>query len=293
MAEAGITTPPTGNASPPTDPIITPPPEGDPAATPPAQDWSDDWRSKMAGGDAKEAKRLERFASPKEVFKSYRAFETRLSSGELKSALPKDAKPEQLTAWRAENGIPEDIKGYEMPEGVKVEDPLDKQLVEKVLAGLHASGASKDQAKAALASVFSFRDDVTIKQGEADANAKQATEDELRVEWGGNYRANVNAMENMLAGAPAGVKAWVSSARGADGKLLSANPDVVRWMVQTARELNPTATLVPAGGDQASSITSELQQLRAKMADRKAWNADPQLQARYMLLVSAQEKLKK
>ena len=104
MAEAGITAPPTGNAPPPTDPIITDPPEGDPAATPPVQDWSDDWRSKMAGGDAKEAKRLERFASPKEVFKSYRAFETRLSSGELKSALPKDAKPEQLTAWRAENG---------------------------------------------------------------------------------------------------------------------------------------------------------------------------------------------
>ena len=111
MAEAGITTPPTGNASPPTDPIITSPPEGDLAATPPVQDWSDDWRSKMAGGDAKEAKRLERFASPKEVFKSYRAFETRLSSGELKSAMPKDAKPENLTAWRAENGIPEDIKG--------------------------------------------------------------------------------------------------------------------------------------------------------------------------------------
>jgi hypothetical protein len=162
-----------------------------------------------------------------------------------------------------------------------------------VLGGLHGAGASKDQAKAALASVFAFRDEVVIKQNEDDAAAKRATEDELRVEWGGNYRANVNAMENMLSGAPAAVREWVSSARGANGALLAASPDVVRWMVQTARELNPSATVVPAGGDQASSITSELQQLRAKMADRKAWNADPKLQERYMVLVTAQERLKK
>jgi hypothetical protein len=290
MAEAGITAPPLGNAPPPNDSPPSDPPPGDPPAP---QDWADDWRDKMAGGDAKETKRLERFASPKEVFKSYRAFETRLSSGELKSNLPKDAKPEQVTAWRKENGIPDDIKGYDMPDAVKIEDPVDKQLVEKLLSGLHAQGASKEQAKAALASVFAFRDEVTIKQAEGDANAKRAAEDELRVEWGGNYRANANAMENMLAGAPAGVREWLSTARGADGKLLTANPDAIRWLVQTARELNPTSTVVPAGGDQAASITSELQQLKAKMADRKAWNADPKLQERYMLLISAQEKIKK
>jgi hypothetical protein len=257
------------------------------------QDWSDDWRDKMAGGDPKEAKRLERFASPKEVFKSYRAFETRLSSGELKSILPKDAKPEQVSAWRKENGIPDDIKGYEMPDAVKIEEAVDKQLVEKVLGGLHAQGASKEQAKAALASIFAFRDEVTIQQSEEDANAKRAAEDELRVEWGGNYRANANAMENMLASAPAGVRDWLATARGADGKLLTANPDAIRWFVQTARELNPTGTVVPAGGDQAASITSELGQLREKMKDRKAWNSDPKLQERYMALLGAQEKLKK
>jgi hypothetical protein len=256
-------------------------------------DWSDDWRAKMAGGDEKEAKRLERFASPKEVYKSYRSFESRLSTGELKSSLPKDAKPEAIAAWRKENGIPDDAKGYELPDGMKADDPIDKPMIEKVLADLHASNASKEVAKTALKSFVEFRKALQEQTAENDSNAKRATQDELRVEWGGDYRANANAMENMLAGAPPEVGEWLANARGADGKMLAGNPAVIRWLVQTARELNPTATIVPAGGDQAATIETELQGLREKMKDSRAWNSDPKLQARYVQLITARDRIKK
>ena len=294
MAEAVITAPPPGNAPPPSDPPPTAPPPGGATTDPPQpQDWSDDWRVKMAGGDEKELKRLERFASPKEVYKSYRSFETRLSTGELKSNLPKDAKPEAIAAWRKENGIPDDVKGYELPEGLKADDPIDKGMIEKVLSGLHASNATKEHAKAALKAFVEFRTGLQEQTAENDANAKRATQDELRVEWGGDYRGNANAMENMLAGAPAEVGEWLASARGADGKLLAGNPAVIRWLVQTARELNPTATIVPAGGDQAATIDTELQGLREKMKDSRAWNSDPKLQARYVQLIAARDRIKK
>ena len=54
---------------------------------------------------------------------------------------------------------------------------------------------------------------------EADANDKRATQDELRVEWGGDYRAHMNALDkNMLSGAPESVSAWLAGARGRTGR---------------------------------------------------------------------------
>ena len=57
-------------------------PAAAPAAPAPAP-VADDWRAKLSGGDAKELERLKRFTDEAAVWKSYRALEQKMSSGEL------------------------------------------------------------------------------------------------------------------------------------------------------------------------------------------------------------------
>ncbi len=72
--------------------------------------WPENWRDEMAGGDEKERKRLERFASPADVYKSNRELEKKLSTGKFKVDLPENPTEEQIAAYRKDMGIPEDGK---------------------------------------------------------------------------------------------------------------------------------------------------------------------------------------
>ena len=122
----------------------------DDKAAPAPPTWPADWRDQMASAlpeaeRAKELERLKRFNSPNEVYKSNRELESRMSSGEFKRPLPKDATPEQLSAWRKENGIPEKAEEY-FPK-IKMKDGLvigeqDKPYVNKFLESLHGTNAS-------------------------------------------------------------------------------------------------------------------------------------------------------
>src|SRR5262245_1748274 len=69
--------------------------------------WPDGWQARLAGDDPDALKQIGRYASPEEIWKKAKSLERRLSSGELKAVLPKDPKPEDVSAWRKDNGIPE------------------------------------------------------------------------------------------------------------------------------------------------------------------------------------------
>lgn len=71
--------------------LLTSEPADKPVIAP--ADWPEDWRSKVAGEDAKELARLQRMGSPADVWKAYRALEAKISSGQLKQGLKPDATP--------------------------------------------------------------------------------------------------------------------------------------------------------------------------------------------------------
>src|SRR5260221_8933915 len=75
-----------------------------PAPAEPAGYWPADWRKNIAGEDEKEIAQIGRYASPADIWKKARALEQRMSSGELRPVLMKDAKPEELTAYRKAHG---------------------------------------------------------------------------------------------------------------------------------------------------------------------------------------------
>lgn len=105
----------------------------DPPADPVAGDWPEDWRSKAAGGDEKLMKFLERYNSPKAVVGALVDARKLISQGVNRP--PKaDATPEEVAAWRAENGIPEKPDGYEvsLPDGFVIGE-ADKPVVDSFL----------------------------------------------------------------------------------------------------------------------------------------------------------------
>lgn len=255
--------------------------------------WPEDWRDQMANGDEKVRKQLDRFASPKDVTNAWRAFQVKLSAGELKSTLPKDAKPEDVAKWRTENGIPEKHTDYKMPDGIVVGD-ADKPLIDLFLQDMHGKNASPEMVQTAVASYYKIQEQQAAAIAEADVSHKDEMENTLRAEWGAEYRGNVNAITSMLSTAPGGIKDKILSARMADGRAIMNDPDVLRWFATTSRELNPVATVVPSGGDQMGAITDELAGIEKLMGNRQSeyWKgpkADA-MQARYRTLVAARDR---
>ncbi|MGD9659607.1 MAG: hypothetical protein AB7U61_18530, partial [Methylocystis sp.] len=59
-------------------------------------------------------KRLERFNGPRDIVDSFLEADKKIRGGKIKTAFPDNATPEQITAWRKENGIPETPDGYDI-----------------------------------------------------------------------------------------------------------------------------------------------------------------------------------
>jgi hypothetical protein len=300
--DGGNIDPPAGD--PPADPAGDPPsdpPAGDPPSDPPAaggppQDWPDDWRTKLSP-DGKHAKTLDRFASPNALLDSYLALRGKVDSGELKAvkAYPDKGKPEEQAAWRKEHGIPDNPEGYSLkfPDGLVVGDD-DKPFVEDFLKTAHGVNATPEQVNNLLHWYYGNQEKAVQQLEEKDVAYLKDTEDTLRAEWGGEYRTNVNAIKGLIDTMPQDIQDAFANARLGDGTALMSNPHMARWLVHTARTINPMATVVPgAGANAASQIDDEIGQIETLMrTDRKAYNANEKMQERYRILLGAREKAK-
>jgi len=255
--------------------------------------WGDDWRERMARGDEKRLTTIKRFASPETMADAYFALRQKVSSGELKEPFPADGKPEDQAKWRETNGIPDAPEKYELalPDGLTVGEE-DKAIISAVQKAAHAANLPADAFNGVAAAYFKAIDDFTAQQADQDAAWKEETEENLRAEFGADYKRNLAAVENFLGTLPDGLGARLAHARLSDGRPLGADPVALRWLIQTAQEMNPLATLVPGGAGDIKGIEAELADLKKLMRDDpKTWYASPDKQKRYQELSAAQEKL--
>lgn len=263
--------------------------------------WGDDWRQRMAARSTdmdKELNQLQRYESPEQIWRKARELERKMSSGEMRTTLKKDATPEETARWRQENGIPSKPEDYKvnMPQGK--EPPKDDDgFLAAVRKSAHDQNFTQAQFDAMVSTFYAQVDQLETEQTEAARAAEQETEEKLRQIWGADYRMNKNMTEALLARAPAGFKDRFMNGRLADGTPIRASVEAWQWLVQLEREINPAATVVPgASGDLGKTIETELADLKKLMANPNSeyWkgpNAEKN-QARYRQLVDANEKLK-
>lgn len=268
----------------------------DGAATASTAGANDDWRERVVKGigekDREAAiKKAARYTSL-ETFGAG-AWNAMQRAAQVKDPLPADATPEQTTAWRKANGIPEKPEDYKaaLPEGFIIGE-RDQPIVADFFAKMHAGNRDPKIAAEAVQWYYDSRAKQQQAQGEAISNFGNESVETLRSEWGGEYKGNVNAVINMLKGLPEDAAEAIKTARRADGMPLLDDVAVFKAMAQIARELDPTATLVPAGGGQ-KGLETELEGIRKVLREDpgKYWS-DKKMQDRMAELLGAEQKIK-
>lgn len=273
-------------------------------ATPP---WGETWRQHIAGQDAQELARLGRFDSPAAIYRSFRELENKLHGGLLKSTLRKDASQEEIQAWRKDAGIPLEAKDYwnhmQFDDGLVVGDE-DKPIFEDFFAAAHKANMHPDQVKEAVRWYYDHEGKQTEARETKDLEIAKKTADVLRGVWpGAEYRANMNAIEGLMAQAPAinmpdgskvPLKDVLMQARLPDGTPIGSSPEALQFLAHLAKEINPAATVVPAGTTNVvQSIDEELGKLKKMMGNKQSeyWKGPNAAanQARYKQLLEAKE----
>ncbi len=258
--------------------------------------WPEDWRKRFAGEDEKELKRLERLASPEALWKANRELEKKLSSGEYRRAAPRaDASPEEVAKWRKENGLPEKVEEYglKLREGFVPSDD-DKPLLEDFKRIAFESNLPIEKSSALAQWFLDKQDEMVASQLEKDYMSKSEAEEVLRTEFGGEYKPNMAMTKSFLEGTfGADVASQILLARGPDGRKIGNNPDVVKALVNLAREVMPGGNIVPAGSPEtmAKSIQDELDTIRkVRREDPHKYWGDKSMQSRERELIGAQLK---
>jgi hypothetical protein len=225
----------------------------------------------------------------------------KIESGELKTPLPANATAEQLATFRKDNGIPDKPEDYfsNLPDGVKIDD-ADKVMLGDYAKTMHELNLTPAQAQKLFATRQAQLDKMIVDQGAQDNTLKTQVEDQLRGEWGNDYRPNLNAIHNLLNGFPEGAREALLNARGPDGKAIFNNKEVMQAFAQIARTVSPFGTITGADGGalNASGVESRMAEIVKMMGapkgtpEYKAYYENPKVQAEYRDLISAQERLK-
>jgi hypothetical protein len=247
--------------------------------------------------DKKVLGRLERYTTPHAVVDALFQLQDRIGRGEMRSVMPKDAKPEELTKWRAENGLPEKPEGYQvqLTDGMVIGEE-DKPILEAIKQSAHAMNLHPTQFNGMVDLYYDIIEQQTSRREEADTKARDTTEDFFRKQWGGDYRKNKAMIEAFVDMGPAGTKDLLFGARLADGTPLASHPGILQFLSDRSREVIDAATIVPSDSAQlAKSVQDEMNAIQALMGDKssKYWKGPEaeKLQARFRELASAQEKI--
>jgi hypothetical protein len=270
---------------------------GDP--DPKATTWPEGWRGNLAGTDEKAAKRLERFATPNDVWNSFRALEQRMSSGELRSALPKDASEDETKQWRVDNGLPAKPDEYDLKfdNGLVVGDD-DKPFVDEFLKSAHTQNMTPGQVKSTVQWYYDTLEKQEEIQQAADKELSVKTVDQLRADLGNEYRRSMNLIHGLLDTAPAGFKENFLGGRLADGTPMASSVDGLKAMLAWAMDINPVTTLLPGSStNDLSSIESKIAEIQGLMGNKKSeyWKGPKaeKMQEQYRQLIDARGKMKR
>ena len=260
--------------------------------------WPEDWRKRVAGDDEKLLKKAERFASPAEIFKSLTEAEKRISQGFKPVELTDKATPEEIIEYRKQQGIPEEWTKYEseIGNGVVWGDE-DKPVIDSFLEYAHQANFPQATVTKALTWYQNLQEAQAAMTEEADTEHKTNAMVELKEEWGGDYRANLNAIKGSFNAVDSKLFDSLFNSRGSDGVLLGNNPAVVKAFAQLARQANPVAMIAPGTVEESTkSIDHEIEDINSKMR-QPGYGRLPQADRdknfnRLMELNAAKERLK-
>lgn len=273
------------------------------AAKTPA-DWPADWREKMAGDDKGFLNVLKRYGTPLDAANWIRTTQLKISAGELKakSEPPKDGKPEEIAAWRKEQGLPEKPEDYvsnlKLADGI-VPGEADKPLLEVVAKLAHGKNYSQDVVNDFVGVYYEIEAGLKEQRLEHDQTNLAQARQQLEQTMGADFAPNMNALKVFWADRPPEVQATILQARAPDGRVVGDIPEVVSFLAQISRELNPAAAILPAGsGSDLKALSTRKTEIEKMMYTPEGkqnpdyWRND-KVRSEYRDIITAEEQLAK
>lgn len=257
--------------------------------------WPDDWRERLAGEDDKLLKRASRYQDPQAVFKALISAQNRISSGELKPVLSEKASDEEIAEWRQAHGIPDKPDGYDVNIDGLVIGEEDKEVVNGFLERAHNSHMTPEQVKNTIQWYYEDIENQAEQQRQIDEQQRLATVDDLNIEWGKDYRKNINMIESVLNMFPKEVADLLREGRLSDGTGIFNSKAIMKGFADIAYALNPAGPSVPGDdANQLQSIEEEIKSIEKLMREnRQEYNRDTGKQERLQQLYSYRDNLKK
>lgn len=258
LAETGAQDP----APAPSDAGADPAPE--PSKDAPKAAWPDDWRDQLAAGDDKLKNILGRYTDPgafAKAFKELRAAYDSRKPAKDEPELPKNPTPEQLAEYRKAKGVPEKPEDYEfeVPEGKEIGD-AEYEIFMDFAKSMHDKNMPRDVVKNISSWFLDYQETLAQKNADLAHKARIDTEEKLRSEWGGDYRANVNLMSNILQEHLGTQAPDFLSRQLMDGSRIGDNETFIRLMADLARKV---------GGSTAELYTTDVATTGKSLETRK------------------------
>jgi hypothetical protein len=228
--------------------------------------WPEDWRDRLSGGDDKLKNLLNRYTAPDAFAKAFKelraAYDSRKPVKDEAAELPENATEEQLAAYRKAKGIPDKPEDYEfeVPEGKELSDS-EYEILMDFAKSMHENNMPGDTVKKISSWFLEYEDIVAQKNADRAYQARMDTEEKLRAEWGGDYKANVNLMSNVLQEHLGSSAGDFLSQPLMDGSRLGDNETFIRLMADLSRQV---------GGSTAELYTTDVHTTGQSLETRKS-----------------------
>ena len=265
----------------------------------PAGIWGDDWRDKLAKGDAKKLERLNRFASPEALLEAQENAARKISEGLKPKGKPGDkATDADWQAYRKENGIPEVVDDYvkaiALPDGRQIGEDDKPALAFFSERALKKGVAPADMA-VMVDSYYAMQEEQVAEVERQDKEFGRASRKALMEEYGADFDTNVAAMRPYFDGVNPDLFENLMGGRMGDGSKIGDHPDVVKFFIAKAVAENPLASVVtPTGAAGVQAMEDEIKAMETRMReDRVNWHRDEKAQARYRQLIETRDRLKR
>ncbi|MCR4282377.1 MAG: hypothetical protein NUV72_05055, partial [Bauldia sp.] len=190
----------------------------------------------------------------------------------------RDAKPEEVTAYRKAMDIPDDPKGYEIAKPAHYEDEaFNSEAVQGRLSTIakiaHDNGVSRPAFKAFVDEYFKMEGGILAAQVDADTTFANETDAQLKKDWGPDYPQNREYADRSFAKIAEMAKVDVKTLREIEtkgGRFLMDDPNMLRIFAVLGREMGEgTLGALPSETDRAGA-NEQLRTLRAQISEAQA-----------------------
>lgn len=219
------------------------------------------WRDSFT--DPELRKHAERFTTPEELAKAHRGMRDQLA----KAIVPpgKDAKPEEIAAYRKAIGVPEKPEEYKFatPAGREPTDG-DKAFQGTMAKLFHGANISAEQAEKLNAGWNEYVDATMKAEAAADAKFAETATAELKAKWGADYDKNL-AFANRAAAKIYGDR--LTDARGIqtkDGRFVLDHPLMVEAFATIGREMGEDRIGPAMTDSEKQTIQQQIDDLQTK-----------------------------